>query len=511
MAGRQSSLKSVFLLSAGSFGHLVLQFVLLKILADLYGTGEQKAAYSAARAVPLVISTILIGTLSFAFVPIFVERRERLGRRAAWETAGSVVGLMLLVTTSFAILASLAAQPLIARLNPNFSGEQLKLTVGLFRIVVWLTVTNGMIGVLQALHQCHHRFLLPALSPILGSGIAVLSTWLLHEKLGIAATAYGVLIGAILGAAIQLPLFLRHARIRIGGDAGLSRILHMMAPLVAGAAYYKLDPLVDRYLLQPTSIPLLDYSWAITSAMLILTSSGLSVVVFPVIAQHSSSGNRAGLKDELAYAMRFLAFVLTPVVVGLLFFSTPVIKDLFQGGEFTPADTEMVSQLVKIYTLVMIAGSFGEMLSRVFYVLNDTWTPVRISVVGFTLGAIAKYLVAPQWGVIGVVSATSTYYLFNAASMLWLLRKRIQGVGFGGVLRMVRDSLFGAAVAAAVAYCVIQLGFRLSSIVAALLAAVAYGGVMYVIRNEFAVMFVSYLAGFRDRIRQNGDHSDADQ
>ena len=511
MAERQSSLKSVFLLSAGSFGHLILQFVLLKILAELFGTGEQIAAYSAARAVPLVVSTILIGTLNFAFIPVFVERRERLGRRAAWETAGSVGGLVLLITVGFAACASAAAHPLMARLNPNFSSAELDLTVRLFRILVWLTVTNGALSILQALHQCQHRFLLPAISPALGSAVAVAATWLFHDRWGIAATAYGVLAGAILGAAIQLPLFLRHARIRFGTDEGLARILKLMAPLIAGAAYYKLYPLVDRYLLDADSIPFLEYSWNFTNAMLVLTSSGLSVVVFPVIAQHSSSGNRAGMKEEFAYAMRFLAFLLTPAVAGLLLFSTPVIHDLLQGGKFLPADTETVSRLIKIYTLVIIGGSFGEMLSRVFYALGDTWTPMKIAVVGFTLGAVAKYLVASTWGIFGIVSATSAYYLFNAACLLWILRKRIQGIGFGGVLRTVRDALFGAAVASTVAYCVILTGFRLSSIVAAFLAAAAYVGVMYAIQNEFAVMFMSYVLGRGDRLRRNGGMGDADE
>ena len=494
MTGRRSSLKSVLLLSAGSFAHLVLQFLLLKVLADQYGSGAEIDAYSVARAVPLVAGTILIGTLNFAFVPIFIERREKLGPEAAWRTAGAVGGLMFLVTTSLSLLAFFAARPIIAFLNPGFSAEQAELAVQLFRILIWLLVTTGATSFLQALHHCEQRFLAPALSPGLSAAVAVTMTVLLHERLGIAAAAYGVLTGAALGVTIQLPLFLRHARLSLTADDGLLRVLRMMTPLVIGAAYYKLDPLIDRYLLsdETGSIAWLEYSWQFSSAMLTLTVSGLSVVVFPVIAAHSSTGNREGLKQELSYAMRFLAFLLTPIVFGLLFFSTPVIRDLFEGGKFEPEDTLAVSRLIKIYLAMIVGGAFGEMLARVYYVLQDTMTPVKIGAVGFTLGVIAKFLTS-DYGVISIAAATSGYYLFNAGLMLLLLRKRIEGTGFLGVLRTVGQSLIGTAAASAVAYLILLFEFRLCSILAAILAAASYAVVMALLGNEFATGMFQYL------------------
>lgn len=507
MSAQQSSLKSVFLLSVCSFGHLVLQFGALKIFATLFGTNDDFDAYSAARAVPLVLSGILIGSLNFAFVPIFIERFEKNGERVAWETAGAVGGLLLLVTMAMAVICFLAAETIVSHINPGFTGDKLALTVRLFRILIWLSVTNGVISFLQAVHHCRQRFLLPAITPPLGGIVAIATTLLFHKQMGIMAVAYGVLGGACLAALLQTPLFMRNAKLRLRVDEGLLRILRLMAPLVAGAVYFKLDPLVDRYLASTDTgnISFLEYSWNFTSAMLILTTSGLSVVVFPVIAQRCAQGDRDGLKRELAYAMRFLAFVLTPSVVGLLLFCNPVIGDLLQGGKFTADDTATVSLLIKIYTLVVIGGSFGEVLSRVFYSLKDTRTPVKIGVVGFTLGVVIKIIVAPHWDVVGIVAATSTYYLFNALCMLYILRRRIQGIGFPGVLRTVRNCLIGSAVASAVAFGVIALDFRYSSVPAALAAVAAYGGVMYGLKNEFAVKFFEYLRRLMLKKQEQGN------
>ncbi len=513
MSVRQSSLKSVFLLSVCSFGHLVLQFVLLKILAEFFGAGADFDAYSAARAAPLVLSTILVGSLNFAFVPVFIERCETLGEQAAWRTAGAVGGMLLLVTFALALIGFLAAVPIVSLLNPGFSTEQLQLTAQLFRILIWLIVTNGAISFLQAVHHCQGRFFMPAATPPLGGAVAIVITLLFHQSWGISAVAIGVISGATLAALLQLPLFLRHARFQWVLDEGLSRMLRLIAPLAAGAAYYKLDPLVDRYLSSrmPTgSVSLLEYSWQFTSAMLILTSSGLSVVVFPVISQRAAEGDREGLKQELSYAMRFLAFVLTPTVVGLALFSTPVIADLLQGGAFQSADSEAVSRLIKIYTMVIVGGSFGEMLSRVFYALKDTWTPVIISIVGFTLGALAKITVGARGGVDGIAAATAAYYLFNAACMLLILRRLIEGIGFAGVLRTVRDCLVGTAATCVVAYALLQLDFRFRSIPAAALSAVTYAGVMYGLRNEFATTFFSFLNRQWRRLTSKGDYGPAD-
>lgn len=510
MAGQQSSLKSVFLLSLCSFGHLAIQFALITLLAKLFGANDDFQAYSAARAVPLVISGILIGSLNFAFVPVFMERREKEGEGAAWKTAGVVGGWLLLLTTVVAVICFLAAEPIIARLNPSFGGETLALAVRLFRVLIWISVTNGIISFLQAVHHCQQRFLLPAIASPLGGVVAIAVTLLFYKQFGIEAVAYGIVTGACLATLLQMPFFLRNARLRLTFDEGLRRILALMAPLIAGAAYFKLDPLVDRYLVPSSlgNISYLEYSWYFTSAMLTLTTSGLAVVVFPVIAQRSAQGDREGLKLELAYAMRFLAFVLTPSVMGLLLFCNSVIGDILQRGEFTAADTQTVSLLIKIYTIVVIGGSFGEVLSRVFYALKDTRTPVKIAVVGFTLGLATKIAVAPHWNVVGIAAATSTYYLFNAVCMLFVLRRKIQGIGFAGVLRTVRDCLLGSAVASAVAFGVIAMEFPFSSIPAAILAAGSYAGVMYWLDNEFAVKFFTYLGGQWNSFRHGGNTAD---
>ncbi len=482
-------MRSVSVLSLCSVGQLLLQFAFQLLLAKYFGAQAEMDTFRAALGFPTVVSTVLVGSLGYALVPVFLETRKNFGEETAWSMAGNVAIVLILTCIAIAAVSMWAARPLMTALQPGFSASKVDRTVRLFHILTWLILTNSLTSFLRAVYHCHGKFAVTGIAPIVGMTATLLYTVLAYRDQGIRAVSIAVLLGSIVGVAIQLPLFVKNVRWQFSFATATRRCLLLMAPLVAGAAYCNLDLLVDWFLaskLHEGSIALLGYALQLKTALVTVSISAFAFVAFPRFAEHVAAADANRLRDEVSSAFRFLVFVIVPILVGLSLFSQPVVRDLLEHGKFDRDATVRVARLLVIYLGVILAASTGEIAARVFYALKDTLTPVLIGACGFTIGVGLKLWLTPEYGLVGIARATSIYYLFNILCMLLLLVRRMGGGIFSGVLLSVCRACAGSSVAALAGYFVIGIGFRYSSLVAAALGFVLYLVFMYLFKDEFA-------------------------
>jgi putative peptidoglycan lipid II flippase len=490
MPTSRSSLRWVFWLSVASVGQLLLQFCFQMLLARQFGAAADMDAYASAMALPTVIGTILAASLGQSFVPLFIDLRMNSGDKAAWDLASSWGGLLILVLGAVSALGTFFAGPLMAWLQPGFDLQQQEVTARLFRVVSWLILTNCLSTFLSAVYQCHQRFAPPPLAGLTGIVVSLVWTVFWTRTWGIMAAATGVLAGSVVTIVILASLVGRHWTWRIRLDETLRRSTRLWAPLLAGATYYNLGPLVDRYLASslPTgNISHLAYASRVTLALLALSTYSLLTVMFPVLASHKSSGEKEGLfAAEITRSIRFLLFLLMPLVVGLICFSQPLVHDLFERGKFGPQDTIAVGQLVALYAGMFLGASLVEITARAFFALHDARTPVLVGIVAFTLGVFLKVLLCQTHGLAGIVVATSLYYLLNAAVLLWLLYRRLKSFPLQEALYGLLRSLMASLVTALAAWLVLQLRIPYSAVIAACLGAAVYVISASMLGDEFA-------------------------
>ena len=494
MVGENTSLRSAGWVNLCSLGQLVLQFVFQVFLAKHFGASWEMDAYVAAMAFPTVLSAIFVGSLGYAFVPLFsrllVQDHER-----AWQLAGSMGTLLVVVTIATSLGAFFWAESLVNLLFPGFDEERFYLAVTLLKIQCWLIVSNGLITFLQSLYHCHKRFFLPAVSAPIGIAVTVLGA-IAFQNHGMPAIAWAVLAGSLTAVALQIPLLARHGRFGFAWNEDVKRCLTLLLPMILGALYFRLDPLVDRYLtslLPVGSVAHLGYAWRMSSAVLLITAGGLSVVAFPNFAEHWAAGRRGEFRAEVASAIRCLTAILVPIGFALLFYSEALIVDLFQRGEFTAADSQAVGGLLTLYVGMIIGAGVGEITSKVFYSLSDTRTPTLLGVGTFSIGLVLKIVYVRQFGAAAVVAATSFYFLLSAALAAILIARRLGSEVFAGVGAVLGRAVLASLAATLAAWPVVAARFPLATFAAAALGCVVYFLVMLAQRDEFAIRMMAYL------------------
>jgi putative peptidoglycan lipid II flippase len=474
-----------------TFAQLLIQFATQLLLAKFFGAGGEMDAFVAALAPPVVIATILSGSLGYVLVPVFAERLTAAGERDAIAVS-SQIGLYLTGLSGFAtFLVAAAAASLIGLLCPGFATEKQQLAAELLQVLSGLIVANSLIAFLNAHFHCRRRFVWPAAAGVIGTLVTLGYVLSMHERQGIRAVAWGVLIGAVVTVILLLPLFTTHLR-------SSWPLRWKMHDGTLGALYWRLDPLLDRFLgsyLSAGSLAHLGYAWRLTTALMMIGTSGLSVVAFPAIAGHVAADRQQELRGEVAYGLRFLLFLLVPVVAGLAWFHEPVVRLLFERGKFTAADTQAVGLIVALYLGAVIGASFGDLLSRTLYALQDMRTPVVISTTVFTLAAALKVLVVGTTGAAGLAAATSLYYLLNVGALAAVLLRRLGP----GIVAGCGGSLLRAAMASAVAcgaaQVVIQIGLPLAVVAGAAAGAIVYWLAAMLLGDEFAVKLARFAAG----------------
>ncbi len=475
----RSSLRAISLLSGSMFAQFALQFAYQLALAKWYGAGFEMDAFSAAQTIPMVVATILVGSLQYAFVPVFIQRREQLGPAAAWEFAGNIGLILIPGVALLSLMGCLAAEPIIRLLFPGYSAPQIELTVSLFRIMVWLTWTISVTAFFQTVLQAAQIYGPAAVGPFLGTLVTFVASWLTYSAWGIHGIAWSTVGGALVSLVWQAPLYCRNARHRLRIDDGTRHMWLMLLPLFLGAAIYKLDPLLDRYFaseLTTGSVSQLSYASRLMAAFLTLTTNGLAMVVFPVLVVHAASGDREHLKVEVGHALQFLVFLLLPLCLALGWYPIPIVRDLFERGRFTSVDTLIVADLLLLYLGVLIGGSVGEILSKTFYALGDSRTPTAVRIGGFVIGAGLKLWWGTTYGLRGLVWATSCYYLLIALLDWMLLNRRVGRIP----LREVWDSAAKCAAAALAALGVASL-ILLADFRGVTVLAGGVGGVVYLV------------------------------
>ena len=185
----------------------ILGLVRNRFLAHFFPI-ETLDAYRAAFVIPDFVANVLItGALSVAFIPVFTSYLQNRKENDGWKIASSVLNISLGFYLVFTLILVVFAQPLIGKfVAPEFSPEKLALTTNLARIVLFSELLLIIGSFFTSVLQSFHRFIIPALAPVLYNiGIIIGILWL-RPFFGLTGVAMGVVIGAALHALIQLFL-----------------------------------------------------------------------------------------------------------------------------------------------------------------------------------------------------------------------------------------------------------------------------------------------------------------
>ncbi len=431
------------------------------VIGARFGASANLDAYLAAFRLPDLLFTLVAGgALASAFIPTFSERLARGDRENAWALASKVGNLLLLSLIALAALAGLLAHPLVKFIiAPGFSPAQQALTVSLMRWMLVSTVIFGISGLIMGVLQSFHHFLLPALAPVLYNASIILAALFLAPSMGVYALALGVVAGAALHLAIQIPGLIHFkARWKASlslADAGVREVLRLMAPRVLGLAVVQINFIVNVFLashLPEGSISALNYAWLIMLLPQGVFAQSIATAAFPTFSHQAALGERRAMQHTLGGLFSLLIFLILPSAAILILLREPIVALLLQRGAFDARATQMTAFALGFFALGLAGHALVEVSARSFYAMKDTKTPVIIGVAAMGLNVLLSLILIRPLAHGGLALANALATTLEMAALLWMLRKKLGGWEEGRVGASLARALLAAGLMAGLVY-----------------------------------------------------------
>lgn len=416
------------------------------VILRAFGTGmENEAFWAANRVSETLFSLVAGGALASAFVPTFTAFLAKKQSDKAWKLASSIINLVLVLISILAILAAIFA-PTIVRylLAPGFvdDPEKFNLTVQLLRIILPSTVIFSISGLVMGILNAHQSFLFPALAPSMYSLGMVFGVVFLSPQMGIFGLAWGVVLGSLLHLLIQLPKLLRlggkYSAIFGMGNPAVRQVGILMLPRLAGVAVVQINfwvntNLASRY--SEGSVTGLTYGFTLMLMPLMLIAQAIATASLPTFSAQAALGQLDEMRNSLSAAIRTVLLLSLPAAVGMILLRFPLIRLMYENGTtFTSQSTELVAWALLWYTIGLVGHSLVEIISRAFYAMQDTKTPVLVGVAVMSLNIILSLILGPLflkmgWLAIGGLAlANSIATGLESIILLIIMRKRLKGL-----------------------------------------------------------------------------------
>jgi len=465
-ANRQIARSAVTVMAAIVISQLI-GLVAKSITGAAFGTGRESEAFFAAnRFSEILFNLVAGGALASAFIPTFTGFLAHEDRAGAWKLASAVVNWVLLVLTALCILSSIFA-PQVVRyiLAPGFSAvdpAKEALTVHLLRIQLPSAAVFGVSGLVMGVLNAHQRFLLPALAPAAYQLGWIFGALVLAPHMGVDGLAWGVVLGSLLHLVIQLPwllrLPLRRYRLTLGLDESAVReVARLMAPRLLGVAVVQLNFLLNTFLasLQPEgSLTGISLAFPLMIMPQAAIAQAIAIAALPTFSAQAALGRLDEMRASLAATLRGVLLLAIPASLGLMLLRQPLVAFVYQRQAFDERSTMLVAWALLWYAAGLVGHSVVEIVSRAFYALHDTKTPVKIGIVAMTLNLIFSLAFSALFARIGwmphggLALANSLATFLEMIGLLAVMRRRLSGLGGGRVLKAVFQAALAALVMA---------------------------------------------------------------
>ncbi len=416
---------------------LLIKRILLGRFSDTVVDIQSLEAFWIAFQVPdMMFQLLILGALSAAFIPIFTSLRNK-DEQLAFKMSSVLMNLLLAIFTGISIIVFIFAKEItILRTGAEFTQDQIILVTNLTRLMLFsqffFAISNFLTGILQS----YHRFVMPALAAIFYNFGILIGVYLFADSFGIYGAGLGVIIGAFLHMAIQMPLVyklgFRYSLSFNLAFKGISEFFKLAPPRVLAIGASELKKILLAFF--TTSLGNLSFL-VIYLAINLMTipirffGTPISQAALPFLSEESEN-NKAHFRSLLVQSLNQISFLALPASVLLLILRIPAVRLVYGVTNFPWSATLLTGKLVAIVALSIAAQALVQMFLRAYYAMKDTKTPFYVTAIDFVLYALlsAYFVFYTSLGVIGIAIAITITAYVECLIFLGLLNKKIPGI-----------------------------------------------------------------------------------
>lgn len=404
------------------------------VFAKYYGTGYVANAFFASIRIPTqLVDIILSSAIVSTFVPIFNQVLQKDGKEKANKFANNFVNIVALISTGIAIIGILFAPQIVNALAGGFDTQTFELTVELIKItfpmIIFTAIAYSLVGFLQSYGQ----FNIPAMISAVSNLVIIIFLLLFREKFGIHGVAGCMLFAWLLQVLIQVPFakkygypFSLHIDFK---DENIKRVFLLSIPILISTAVLPINNLVSTRLasgMGDNAVSAMEYAYKLYVVISGVFTYAVGNIIFPEMSRASADNNKEEYKLIIDKAMRLMIYILIPLTIGIVIFSSDIISVIYERGEFTSESTLITSSILTFFSIGIIGSGIVEVMNKAFYAKQDTKSPLIAGIVMIVTNVILCIVFSKFMDVNGLALATSITAIVNAITLMYMSNKNVK-------------------------------------------------------------------------------------
>lgn len=467
------------------------------VAAGYYGVSGPVSAFTVAFQVPNLIRALFAdAALQPAFVPVFTELLGKKAYKEAFRLASTMLLLVTMVLGAITALFVLLAPVIMPVFAPGFDQNITDLTVSLSQVLFPILILLGISGIVVGILNSYDRFGAFAIAPLFWNLTIILVLVVLEPRFHGQDKIYAYAIAILVGTLVQLliPAWdLRHTPFHFSWSfdwrhPGVRRVLVLMLPVTISLGLINFNLLINSFfgsLVSEHAPAAIDKAFRIYQLPQGIFSVAIATVLFPTLARFANAGEIDNLRATMANGMRQILFVLIPAAAAILALSDPMIRLVYQRGEFNPADTAVVATALFWFAFSLPTNGLYLLQTRTFFSLQRPWQATALATIDLIVSALAALALYKPFGVGGIVAGTGIGTTAAVIAQAVILRREFDGLELRRLFSTATKITIAAAALAGVGWLVWDvldeiLGRGLVGQIVSLGAGLAAGGLVYV-------------------------------
>jgi putative peptidoglycan lipid II flippase len=475
------------------------------LIATTFGTTVYTDAFYIAIKIPNLVRC-LFGENSFAIsiIPVFSEYLNNYKKQETQRFLNVVFTLLLIILILISIFGIIIAPILIKLIAIGFQHNSTKilLTIEITRLILPSIIFIGLSAFLLSVLNVLNSFFIPSVAPAISNLLEILylvmTSYIIVcvDSIKIKGLAISFVIGALFYFIVQyLGLKYLGWKLKLNfhfKEPGLKKVILLMCPSILGVFVEQINVFIDSncasYLAQG-SITALYYSSRIMQLPLAMIGIAFASVLFPIMSKAYLQNDLQTFKQALNYAIRMTNFILLPASIGLMFIGLPLVKALFEYGNFHGTASIMTNKALFYYALGLPAFAVTKLLNNAFYSSKNTQIPVKMAILSMILHALLCFILIKFIDIRGLALATSFAAYFNCVCLMIYLKSQIGRFGLNKICLAAIKSLCASLVSGIIAKLVMKrlyLTIRLIplSLITIITSCIIFILISYFINNE---------------------------
>lgn len=430
------------------------------LVANIYGQGYNSDILNTATQIPLLFFDMTLGVAILStFVPVFNRFLEQQGKERAEKFASSFLTAVVFAATVFSVLGIIFSNNIVKIMVPGYDQDKIDATAQLLKILFPSIIFTAAAYVAVGLLQSFGEFNIPSLISFVSNFIMIVYLLIFKDKLGLFGVVLSMVVAWAAQLLFQLPALKKKSiKLRFCLDfkeEGLVEAAKLAVPVLISSWVQPLCTVINMSFgsgLGDGAVSGLNWANKIYIIMVGVFAYAVTNFIFPRLSRMSASDGD-GFEETARVSLSWIIFIIAYVSAMFISLSNPIIKAVFERGEFTAENTALTAKALYFYSFGMVGYAVCEVLNKSFYALRDGKTPMFTSVMGVCVNFAAAFVFVKllKMGVGGLALASASSSISIAAALLFMINKKRPGTINKKFWTNFAKTVAAAAVSAAVA------------------------------------------------------------